>query len=155
MLTTTLCYIENNGRYLMMHRVTKKNDANLGKWIGIGGKVNEGESEDECVVREVFEETGIVLESFIKRGVIDFVSDIYPEEIMHLYTASVDSDYFVSKTNEGLLEWVPIEQIPSLPVWEGDRIFLDLILKDSPPFYLRLIYQGDKLISYELKEIAQ
>ena len=150
MTDTTLCYIEQNGCYLMLHRVKKKNDLNEGKWIGVGGHVEPGESADECVRREVLEETGLVLESARLRGVIDFISDRWENEAMYLYTSDSFSGA-LTECSEGDLKWVPKDQIFQLPLWEGDRIFLNYLLEDQEFFHLRLHYnERDELISSRL-----
>lgn len=147
MKQTSLCYIENDGRYLMLHRTKKKNDENSGKWIGVGGKFLENESPDECMLREVCEETGIVPSSWQYRAVVTFVSDLYETEHMHLFTAVAESSAF-KECDEGELKWIPKEELMSLRMWEGDRIFLKLIADDSYPFFsLKLTYTGDSLTS--------
>lgn len=146
MKNTTLCYIEKDGRYLMLHRVKKQNDANAGKWIGIGGKFEADESPDDCLLREVREETGLTLTRYRPRGIVTFVSDEWETEIMHLYTA----DAFTGEPHacdEGDLAWIPIPQVEDLPLWEGDRVFLRLLATDAPFFSLKLVYEGDALKS--------
>jgi len=146
MINTTLCYIENDGKYLMLHRTKKKNDLNENKWLGIGGRFMEGESPEDCVIREVKEETGLTLTSYRYRGIVTFVSDRYPTEYMHLFT----SDSYMGELidcDEGVLKWVPKESIPDLPIWEGDKIFLKLLTEDAPFFSLKLVYNGDRLVS--------
>ena len=140
---STLCYIQKNDNYLMLHRISKKNDINKDKWIGVGGHFEDGESPDECLIREVREETGYTLTSYRMRGIVTFHSggEINEIEYMFLYTA----DAFTgeeSPCDEGVLEWVPIERVPFLNVWEGDRIFLDLLVRDEPFFSLKLVYDG-------------
>ena len=145
MRNTSLCYIERGGKYLMLHRVKKTVDENKDKWIGIGGKFEEGESPEDCVMREVSEETGLTLNSWQYRGIVTFVSDEWGTEYMHLFT----SDDFSGKTrecDEGVLEWIEKECLLSLPIWEGDKIFLRLLDTDEPFFSLKLCYQGDSLI---------
>ena len=145
MRNTSLCYIERGGKYLMLHRVKKTVDENKDKWIGIGGKFEEGESPEDCVIREVSEETGLTLNSWRYRGIVTFVSDEWGTEYMHLFT----SDDFSGKTrecDEGVLEWIEKECLLSLPIWEGDKIFLRLLDTDEPFFSLKLCYQGDSLI---------
>lgn len=144
MINSTLCYIEKDGKYLMLNRTKKKNDLNQGKWIGVGGKFEEGESPDECLLREVSEETGLMLESFRMRGLVTFASDIAPTEYMYLFTADAFSGE-LKDCDEGDLAWIDIEKVPDLPVWEGDKIFLDLLLKDEAFFLLKLVYEGNKL----------
>lgn len=147
---TTLCYIEKDEKYLMLHRVSKKNDANKDKWIGVGGHFEEGESPEECLLREVFEETGLTLTSRRFRGLVTFCSEIYPTEYMYLFTA----DGFTGKMkecDEGRLEWVDKDQIPTLNLWDGDLLFLDLLRRDVPFFSLKLCYdRGDRLKSAAL-----
>lgn len=146
MKQTTLCYIENSGRYLMMHRTKKQNDENSGKWIGIGGKFCEGESPEDCMRREVLEETGICVTQWHYRGIVTFVSDIYETEHMHLFTAKSDKDA-LPLCDEGELAWINKQDISSLNLWEGDRIFLKLIEDEERPFFsLKLTYRGDLLV---------
>lgn len=149
MKNTTLCYIERNGQYLMLHRNKKEHDPNQGKWIGVGGKFEEGESPDECLCREVREETGLQLLGWQFRGIVTFVSDSWPTEYMHLFTSNSFTGSLLA-CNEGDLAWVNKEDVPSLPLWEGDRIFLQLLAKDAPFFLLRLQYRGDDLVSASL-----
>lgn len=148
---TTLCYIEQDGKYLMLHRTKKKQDINGGKWIGVGGHLEEGESPEECLVREVREETGLTLTSYTFRGLITFISDRQETELMCLFTA----DGFAGEPgacNEGELAWIPKTEVPSLPTWEGDAVFLEILLQDDPHFFtLRLAYEGDKLIDKKLQ----
>ena len=148
-LNTSLCYIERDGRYLMLHRTKKKQDPNAGKWIGVGGKFEEGESPEECAVREVLEETGLALVSPRLRGIVTFVSDVCPTEYMFLFTA----DSFTGEMrpcDEGDLSWIKKEDLFSLPLWEGDRIFLPLLAEGQPFFSLKLSYCGDRLVSATL-----
>lgn len=144
MLNTTLCYIEQDGKYLMLHRV-KKNDINHDKWIGIGGKFEEKESPEDCALREVKEETGLTLTSYAYRGLVTFVSDRYETEYMHLFTADGFTGELID-CDEGTLEWVDKALVPTLPTWAGDRIFLDLLARDVPFFSLKLEYVGDTLV---------
>jgi len=148
MFNSTLCYLENaRGEYLMLHRVKKKKDVNQDKWIGVGGKFEGDESPDECLLREVREETGVTLTDWRFRGVVTFLTDGgWEGEFMYLFTATGWEGEFVESCSEGDLEWVAKEDVPSLPVWEGDKIFLRLLAEDLPPFLLTLEYAGDKLI---------
>lgn len=129
----------------MLHRVKKKNDINHDKWIGVGGKFEDKESPEECMLREAFEETGLTLTDYQYRGIVTFVSDEYETEYMHLFTASAWSGE-MSECNEGVLEWVPKNQVPELPIWEGDKIFFRLIAEERPFFSLKLSYSGDILV---------
>lgn len=144
MKQTTLCYIEKDGCYLMLHRVKKEHDENRDKWIGIGGKFEEGESPEDCLLRETKEETGLTLTDYRYRGLVTFVSDEWGTEQMHLFTAGGFSGG-IKECDEGVLEWVPREKLPSLPMWEGDRIFLDLLERNEPFFSLKLVYRGERL----------
>lgn len=148
---TTVCYIENGSKYLMLHRVKKKNDDNGGKWIGIGGKLEEGESPFDCVRREVKEETGLTVTSISYRGFITFVSDIFGTEYMHLFTANKYDGILKEDCPEGILKWVEKSNIPNLPRWEGDKVFMDLLETDVPFFSLRLEYKGDTLVDSKLE----
>lgn len=145
MKNTTLCYIENErGDYLMLHRVKKENDCNRDKWIGVGGKFEDGESPEECVLRETLEETGLTLTDWRYRGIVTFVSDRWETEYMHLFTATGWTGR-LHECDEGVLEWVSREQFRRLPQWEGDRIFLRLMEEDAPFFSLKLRYEGEHL----------
>ena len=142
---TTLCYIEKDDCYLMLHRIKKKNDINKDKWIGIGGHFEEGESPEECLLREVKEETGLSLLSYHFRGIVTFVTTQGITEYMCLYT----SDSFEGELlacDEGELEWVKKERFPELNFWEGDYIFLKLLEEREDFFSLKLVYDGDKLL---------
>lgn len=145
MKNTTLCYIEENGSYLMLHRVKKDHDENRGKWIGVGGKCEEGESPDDCVRREVLEETGLSLKSARMRGIITFVSDEWGTEYMFLYEASAYPGV-LKECSEGDLAWIKKESIENLNLWEGDRIFLRLLQGATPFFSLKLVYRGGTLL---------
>ena len=145
MKNTTLCYIERGGAYLMLHRVKKEHDENRDKWIGVGGKFEDKESPEDCLLREVREETGLTLTRYAYRGIVTFVSDLWPTEYMHLFTA----DGFTGDLrpcDEGDLEWVPKERIADLPIWAGDKIFLRLLTEDVPFFSLKLCYEGERLV---------
>ena len=144
MKMTTLCYPERDGKYLMLHRVKKKNDVNHDKWIGVGGHFEDGESPEDCMLREVLEETGLTVTQFQYRGIVTFVSDRDPCEYMHLFTCS-DWTGDLRECDEGNLEWIDKKQLLDLPLWEGDRIFLRLLDENVPFFSLKLIYQGDRL----------
>jgi len=146
MKLTTLCYIKNEGRTLLLHRVKKQNDENEGKWIGVGGKLEAGESPEDCVKREALEESGLTLASPRFRGIITFVSDIYGTEYMFLFTCDSFSGEIRTDCDEGLLKWVNDRDIRVLPMWEGDRIFLSLLDTDREFFSLKLVYEGDSLI---------
>lgn len=146
MINTTLCYIEKDGKYLMLHRVKKVNDLNQDKWIGIGGKFEDKESPEECMIRETLEETGLNLINPEYRGILTFVSDKWPTEYIHLFYADKFSGELI-ECDEGNLEWVPIKDIYSLPLWEGDKIFLKLIEDKVPFFSLKLQYEGETLIN--------
>lgn len=154
MKITTLCYMERDGAYLMLHRIVKKNDENSGKWIGIGGKLEEGESPEECLLREVREETGCTLTNYAFRGLVTFVSDRWGTEYMCLYTASAFTGEPAS-CSEGVLQWVPQSDVEALNLWEGDRIFLKLLKRGEPFFSLKLRYRGDTLAEWALNGIPQ
>ena len=144
---TTLCYIEQDEKYLMLHRVKKEKDVNKDKWIGIGGHFEENESPEECLLREVKEETGLTLTSWRFRGLVTFRSTGGPVEDMEymcLYTAD-GFEGEMADCNEGTLEWVPKTEINSLNLWEGDRIFHRLLDEEAPFFSLKLRYQDDLL----------
>ena len=145
MINSTLCYLERGDQYLMLHRVKKKNDMNHDKWIGVGGKVEEGESPEDCILRETFEETGLRLTVYRYRGLVTFVSDQYPTEYMHLFTATGWTGT-PHECDEGELAWIKKADLLSLPLWEGDKIFLRLLDTDAPFFSLKLRYAGEQLV---------
>ncbi len=146
---TTLCYIEKDKSYLMLHRVSKKHDVNKDKWIGVGGHFEQGESPEDCLLREVKEETGLTLKSYRFRGILTFNFNDNESEYICLYTAD-EFEGELRDCDEGTLEWVPKSEIHNLNLWEGDKIFFDLLNQDVPFFSLKLQYQGDVLIGYEL-----
>lgn len=149
---TTLCYLEQNNSYLMLHRITKKNDINHDKWIGVGGHFEFQESPEDCLKREVKEETGLTLNSFSFRGIVTFVSDNDEAEYMHLYTSDNFSGEII-ECDEGKLEWVPFEKINSLSLWEGDKIFLRLLKEKVPFFSLKLVYKNGTLNEAVLNDL--
>ena len=145
---TTLCYIEKDGKYLMMHRVKKEHDINHDKWVGVGGHFEPDETPEECLLREVKEETGLVLDDFRLRGIITFMSDKWQTEYMFLYTAHRFHGDFVGRDGcrEGTFEWVPKQDVYSLPIWEGDKIFFRLMEERASVFSLKLRYVSDTLV---------
>lgn len=146
MVNTTLCYIEKNNSYLMLKRNKKENDLNKDKWIGIGGKFESGESPEDCVLREVKEETGLTLNTFEYKGIITFVSDSTFTEYMHLFYSKDYSGELID-CDEGELHWISKEKINDLPHWKGDEIFISLLQKKVPFFSLKLVYENGTLIS--------
>ncbi len=146
MFSTTLCYLERDDNWLMLHRIKKKNDYNHDKWIGVGGKFEPFESPEDCLLREVREETGVELKHWRARGLLTFILGNMTEYI-HLYTADRWEGEMISRDDcrEGVLEWVPKAQVSQLPIWEGDKIFFRLMAEDHPYFSLKLVYEGDTL----------
>lgn len=145
MLQTTLCYLEQDGSYLMLHRIAKKQDVNKDKWIGVGGKFEPGEAPEECLCREVLEETGLTLLSYRFRGILTFCCDMAEPEYIFLYT----SDQFagtLKECDEGALTWVKKEQVFDLNLWEGDKVMFRLLEEREEPFSLKLTYRGDTLV---------
>lgn len=153
-LNTTLCYIEQDGRYLMLHRVKKQGDVNRDKWVGIGGKFEDRESPEDCILREAREETGLTLIRPEYRGLVTFVSDRYPTEYMHLFWADRFTGTLKAPEDcdEGVLEWISKEALREIPKWEGDDIFLRLLDQRIPFFSLKLVYQGDTLTEAVLNQ---
>ena len=146
MLVSTLCYIEKDGAYLMLHRTKKEHDVNHGKWIGVGGKLEKGEAPEECLIREVLEETGLKLTSFCLRGLLSFIYEDRDPEYIFTYTAD-GFEGELAECSEGDLLWVGFDRIPDLELWEGDRYMLDhLISGDTEYFSLKLCYdRSDRL----------
>lgn len=151
MKNTTLCYIEKDEKYLMLHRTKKENDENHDKWIGVGGKFEGGESPYDAARREILEETGLIAEKLNYRGIVTFVSDIYGTEYMHLFTCKNFSGELSDECTEGELEWIDKSAVYSLPIWEGDKIFFKLLEERETFFSLKLIYRGENLESYVIE----
>ena len=149
MINSTLCYIETEGSYLMLHRVKKENDMNKDKWIGIGGKFEDRESPEECLLREAKEETGLTLTEFRYRGIVTFDNDLYDIEFMHLFTCT-GWEGEIGDCDEGELVWVKKTDIEALNLWEGDKIFFRLLEQDTGFCSLKLTYHGDELVSSQV-----
>ena len=147
---TTLCYIEKEESYLMLHRVKKVNDENHDKWIGVGGKFEYGESPEECLLREVKEETGLTLKKYQFRGLVTFVSNEWGTEYMHLFTAT-EYEGEMNECEEGELVWVTKKEIENLNLWEGDKVFFRLLDETREFFSLKLRYEGEELVETEVK----
>lgn len=145
MIMTTLCYVEEDGKYLMLHRNKKKADMNEGKWIGIGGKFEEGETPEECILREAKEETGLTLTKLHYRGLITFAMEGKETEYMHLFTAS-EYEGVLTECKEGTLRWIDKNEVCNLNLWEGDKVFLQLLEERHEYFSLKLSYRGDDLV---------
>ena len=145
----TLCYIEKDGCYLLLHRIKKENDLNRDKWIGIGGKFEENESPEDCMLREAREETGLTLTSWRYRGIVTFLSDRWETEYMHLFTADGYSGT-LRQCDEGDLAWIKKSELLKLKLWEGDKIFLRLLDENVPFFSLKLRYEGETLAEAKL-----
>ena len=154
MILSTLCYIEKDGKYLMLHRTKKKNDINKEKWIGVGGKFEEGESPEECIIREVKEETGLVLKNYKLRCIVTYVSTIWETEYMYVFTSDKFEGNLID-CNEGDLQWIDKDKVTQLKTWEGDKIFLEKIQKDNTFITIKFNYDGEKLVKYNLKEYTK
>ena len=151
MILSTLCYIEKDEKYLMLHRTKKKNDINKDKWLGIGGKFEEGESPEECMIREVKEETGLMLKNYQLRCIVTYVSTTWETEYMYVFTSNEFEGNLIP-CDEGDLQWIDKDKITELNTWEGDKIFVEKIQKDNSFFTVKLQYDGEKLVEYDLKE---
>lgn len=145
MRLTSLCYLEKEGKYLMLYRNKKQNDMNQGKWIGVGGKFEKDETPEECVLREVKEETGLSLTQYSYRGLVTFVQAGQETEYMHLFTAD-RWEGTLKECAEGMLKWIEKKEVFTLNLWEGDRVFLQLLEERKEYFSLKLCYEGDKLV---------
>lgn len=152
MILSTLCYIEKNGKYLMLNRNKKEKDINKGKWIGVGGKFEYGESPEECVLREVKEETGLILKSYKLRCIVTYVSNSWETEYMFVFTSNDFEGQQTIDCDEGDLKWIDKESIVNLNTWEGDKIFIKKIQEDDTFFTIKFVYNGEKLQSYDLKQ---
>lgn len=152
MILSTLCYIEQKDQYLMLHRVKKENDINHDKWIGVGGKFKENETPEECLLREVKEETGLTLTKYRYRGLLTFIYEDMEAEYIYLFTATEYTGE-LTECDEGNLEWVDKARVDGLPIWEGDRIFFELLNDEEVRFFsVKLKYIGDKLVEYDVKK---
>ena len=152
MKMTTLCYIEKEGKYLMLHRVKKYHDINAGKWIGVGGHVENGETPEECLLREVKEETGLTLTAYRLRGLVTFLSDVCEPELMCVFTADAFDGELI-ECDEGELAWVEKSDVLGLPTWEGDRVFLERLLSGDERFFsIKLRYEGDRLVEKKITD---
>ena len=149
MVVSTLCYLEKDNKYLMLLRNKKEKDVNEGKWIGVGGKCEKGESPEECVIRETIEETGIKLESLKMRGVMTFASEGWEDEYIFVYTSDKFSGH-ITECNEGELAWIDKDKIMDLNLWDGDRIFLDIMINSDKLFSIKLSYKGDDIVDKQL-----
>lgn len=149
MKLTTLCYIQKDNCYLMLHRIKKERDLNEGKWIGVGGKFEEDETPEECLLREVKEETGLTLLVYQYRGLLTFISNEWETEYIFLYTATEFEGQLAEDCREGDLQWIPMGEIDKLNLWEGDRIFLRYLRENTDPFSLKLRYEGDRLVDVQ------
>ena len=161
-INSTLCYIEKNGCFLMLYRNKKKDDPCEGKWVGVGGKFEPGETKDECLLREVREETGLILTEYRFCGIVHFLSDTWPDEDMYLYTASGYSgdDSFIELSgdivmnagkgsflcDEGELYWIPKENVLGLNLWEGDKYFLQPLIEGKDNIEMTCRYEGHKCV---------
>ncbi len=145
---TTLCYIEKDGAWLMLHRTKKEVDQSHEKWLGIGGKFEDRESPEECMLREVREETGLTVTDYAYRGIVTFTSDVWETEYMHLFTASGFTGE-LCECDEGELAWVPKDRVTDLTLWEGDRLFLERLKEDCEFFSLKVEYEGDRLAGWK------
>ena len=154
MKLTTLCYIEKDDKYLMLHRVKKENDLNHDKWVGVGGKFEPDETPEECMLREVREETGLTLTKYRFRAILTFLSDEWETEYIHLYTASEFTGTLL-ECDEGNLEWIPKSEIDKLKLWEGDKIFFKLLRETEYFFSLKLRYEGEKRVETKLTQNAE
>ena len=150
MILSTLCYLERDGKYLMLHRTKKDCDVNEGKWIGVGGKLNPGESPDECVCREVLEETGLTLDDYVMRGILTFSSVGWEDEYIFVYTSGAFHGTLIG-CDEGELKWVDKDSLMGLNLWEGDRIFLKMLIDGNPFFSMKVSYVWDRLKSHSIK----
>ena len=148
MRLTTICYIEQDGNYLMLHRTKKENDQSHDKWLGVGGKFDKDESPDECILREVKEETGLTLTSYQLRGVMTFVSDVWETEYMFIYTAD-EFEGELAECSEGDLQWIKKTEVMNLKLWEGDKIFLKKLIDGDGFFTVKMEYEGEKLVKVQ------
>lgn len=141
-----MAYIEKDGKYLMIHRTKKEKDLNKDKYLAVGGRFEIDESPDECIFREVKEETGLTMTDFKYRGVVTFVSEGFISEYMFIYTCTAFTGELI-ECNEGDLYWIDKDKILDLPMWAGDRFFLEKIEKGESSFSMKVCYKGDELVA--------
>ena len=153
MKLTTLCYVENKGCWLMLHRIKKKQDENEGKWIGIGGHMEEHETPEECIRREAMEEAGLELKNLKLRGILTFILPKWGNELTFLFTADTENTE-LPESEEGVLQWVPVEKVEQLNLWEGDRLFLPLLRSRKEVFSLKLVYDEEDRLEQSFLEEA-
>lgn len=151
MLNSAICYINDNDKYLMLHRVKKKNDINEGKWIGVGGKFEKDESPEECIIRETKEETGLDLKEVVLRGIVTYVNEDWDTEYMYVFTSGKFSGELI-ECNEGDLEWIDKKDLFNYNMWNGDRIFLKILLEKDCFFSAKFRYNGDDLLESTIRE---
>ena len=145
----TICYLDNGKEFLMLHRNKKPNDVHAGKWIGVGGKLEKGETPQECAAREILEETGLKARPVLK-GIITF-PEFTPGHDWYTYVfKATDFEGDLIDCNEGTLAWVPYDQVLTKPTWEGDHTFVSWLLEDKPFFSAKFAYQGDRLLDYHV-----
>lgn len=149
MINSTLCYIRHEGKVLMLYRNKKENDLNEGKWVGVGGKFEAGETAEQCLIREVYEETGLTLSKYHFHGIVKFVSDTWEDEDMYLYTGLEFTGTVKDDCNEGELVWVDEDKVLELPTWEGDIYFLEPLIRGEKNINMLVSYEGDKLVRIE------
>ncbi len=150
MKESTVCYLEQDGQYLMLYRNAKRKDPNRGKWIGLGGKLENGETPEDCVRREVFEECGLTITEYRYRGIVNFRSDLHEPETMHLFTATA-WEGVLHPCDEGELRWIPKNRLKDYPLWEGDAVFLGAFDRDEPFFKLTLTYHNNHLVNTQME----
>lgn len=151
MILSTLCYIEKDDKYLMLHRTKKKNDINKDKWLAVGGKFEKNESPEECIIREVWEETGLKLKSYKLRCIVTYVSTNWETEYMYVFTSN-DFTGDIIECNEGDLQWIDKNEVIKLNTWEGDKIFVERLQNKDNFFTVKFEYDGETLVKYELRE---
>jgi 8-oxo-dGTP diphosphatase len=149
MKLATLCYVRRNHQTLMLHRVKKPNDMHLGKWNGLGGKFEPGESPEECVIREIYEEAGLRIIKPLLKGILTFPAFAKDEDWYAFVYIVKDFEGELIDSDEGILSWVDNDELLKLNLWEGDRIFIPWL--DQPGFFsARFTYQESRLVDYSV-----
>ena len=145
----TLCYVKQKGKTLMLHRIKKENDMHAGKWNGLGGKLEPGETPEECVIREVYEESGLTIRNPRFHGMLTFPGFDNDDWYGFVFTATDFSGTLIDSP-EGVLQWIADDELLDLNIWEGDKVFLKWLARDDF-FSGKFVYKNNKLVEHDVR----